>query len=73
MNPSDALENFKLNFNFYALVLTDCRLKDTNGIKFAKEIRRIMGYNIFIVLMTRCFIDHSLRDMELVNVIKGSV
>jgi DNA-binding NtrC family response regulator len=61
LNPFDALENFKLDVNFYTLVLTDFRLKDMNGIKFAKEIRRIRGYSIIIILMTGYFIDHSLR------------
>lgn len=47
----------------------DFRLNDLNGIKFAKEIRKIRGCNIFIILMTGCLMSHSLRQSEMVNVI----
>lgn len=69
LNPYDALENFKIDINFYDLVLTDFRLNDMNGIKFAKEIRKIRGYSIFIVLMTGYFMDSTLRENEMVGVI----
>lgn len=68
-NSHDALENFKIDINFYDLVLTDFRLEEINGIEFAKEIRKIRGYTIFIVLITGYFMDRTLREREIVDVI----
>ncbi len=51
LNPLDALENFNLDTNFYATILTDLLMPDMNGIEFAKHIRRIRK-NISIWLMT---------------------
>lgn len=69
LNSSEALENFKLDVNYYAVVLTDFKMKGMSGTLFAKEIRRIRGKSIVILLMTAYFMDHSLKEQEVFNVI----
>lgn len=69
LNTSEALENFKLDVNYYAFILTDFKMKGMSGTMFAKEIRKIRGKSIVILLMTAYFMDRSLREREVVNVI----
>jgi DNA-binding response OmpR family regulator len=60
LNPLQALENFKMNIDKYSLVLTDYKMEGMNGIEFAKEIRRLKGNNIVIIMITA----FSLQDLE---------
>ena len=69
LNTSEAMENFKLDVNYYAFILTDFKMKDMSGTMFAKEIRKVRGKNIVILLMTAYFMDSSLREREVANVI----
>lgn len=69
LNTSEALENFKLDVNYYAFILTDFKMKDMSGTMFAKEIRKVRGNSIVILLITAYFMDRSLREREVVNVI----
>jgi DNA-binding NtrC family response regulator len=69
LDPQNALKNFKLYFESYNMVLTDFTPTDINGITFAKEIRKIRGNSIFIILMTGYFMSHSLRQSEMVDTI----
>ena len=69
VDSSEALENFYLDVNYYAIVLTDFRLKGMSGTKFAKEIRKVRGKGIVILLMTTYFMDTILRESEVANVI----
>ncbi|MGE0389597.1 MAG: response regulator [Candidatus Nitrosocosmicus sp.] len=69
LDSYEALENFKLDINYYSIILTDFRLNGISGTLFAKEIRRLRGKSIFIILMTAYFIDPTLREREVVNVI----
>lgn len=69
VDSSEALENFYLDVNYYAIVLTDFRLKGMSGTKFAKEIRKVRGKGIVILLMTTYLTDTTLRESEVANVI----
>lgn len=40
-SPIEALEHFKLNFNNFALVLSDIRMPGMNGFEFIRRIRQI--------------------------------
>jgi DNA-binding response OmpR family regulator len=53
------------------LILIDFRLDYINGIKFAKELRKLRGYDIFIKLTTQDFKTHSLREIEIINVVNA--
>lgn len=66
---SESLENINLDIDYYAIVLIDFRLKGMSGTKFAKEIRKVRGKGIVILLMTAYFMNTSLREREVVNVI----
>jgi DNA-binding NtrC family response regulator len=50
-NPSEALEEFRLNQQSYVLLLTDVRMPGLSGIDFAKEAKRIQP-NIKIIVMS---------------------
>ena len=69
LNTSEALENFKLDVNYYAFILTDFKMNGMSGTMFAKEIRKVRGNSIVILLITAYFMDRSLREREVVNVI----
>ena len=73
LNTSEALENFKLDVNYYAFILTDFKMKDMSGTMFAKEIRKVRGNSIVILLMTAYFMDSTLIEREIVNVINKVV
>lgn len=49
-----------MNIDKYSLVLTDYKMEGMNGIEFAKEIRRLKGNNIVIIMITA----FSLQDLE---------
>jgi len=40
-SPIEALEHFKLNYNNFALVLSDIRMPGMNGFEFIRRIRQI--------------------------------
>lgn len=69
LKPSEALENFKLDVNYYAVVLTDFKLEGMSGTIFAREIRKIRDKSIIILLMTAYFMDNPFIEREIVNVI----
>lgn len=69
LSSSEALENFKLDINYYSIVLADFRLDEMNGTNFAKEIRKMRGNGIIIILMTGYFNDPSLKETEIIDVI----
>lgn len=69
LKPSEALENFELDVNYYAFVLTDWKLEGMSGTIFAREIRKLRDKSIIILLMTAYFMDPSLSEREIVNVI----
>jgi DNA-binding response OmpR family regulator len=60
LNPIQALENFKMNIDKYSLVITDYKMEGMNGYEFAREIRRLKGNNIVIIMITA----FSLQDIE---------
>lgn len=66
-NPFAALKNFQMNFDMYAIVLTDFKMKNMNSIEFAREIRKLHGgKGIFIILMTAYSLEDILRKEKLV-------
>lgn len=59
-NPIQALENFRMNIDRYSIVLTDYRMESMNGIELAREIRRLRGNKVVIIMITA----FSLQDIE---------
>ena len=60
LNPLQALENFEMNIDKYSLVLTDYKMEGMNGVELAREIRRLKGNKIVIIMITA----FSLEDIE---------
>jgi two-component system catabolic regulation response regulator CreB/two-component system response regulator ChvI len=50
-NPTAALEEFKLNYESYSLLLTDVRMPGLSGIDFAKQAKGIQP-SIKIIVMS---------------------
>jgi DNA-binding response OmpR family regulator len=59
-NPIQALENFRMNIDRYSIVLTDYRMESMNGIELAREIRRLRGNKVAIIMITA----FSLQDID---------
>lgn len=51
-NANEALKNFRANVNLYSIILTDFKMKGMNGIDLAKEVRRLKGNRVVIILIT---------------------
>ena len=68
LNPLQALENFKMNIDKYSLVLTDYKMEGINGIELAKEIRRIKGNKIVIIMIT-AFTLEDIQNKEITTLI----
>ncbi len=68
-DPFEALKNFQMNLDKYAIVLTDFKMKNMNGVEFAREIRKLRGKDIFIILMTAYSLEDILKEREIVNII----
>ena len=73
LNTAEALENFKLDVNYYAFIPTDFKMKDMSGTMFAKEIQKVRCNSIVILLMIAYFMDRSLIEREVVDVINKVV
>jgi CheY-like chemotaxis protein len=58
-DPLKALENFKANIGLYSIIPTDFKMDDMNGMEFAREIRKLRGKSIFIIMIT----GYSLREL----------
>lgn len=68
-NPSEALKNFQMNIDLYSIVLTDFKMDTMNGIEFAREVRKLLGKGIFMILMTAFSLDDIVKESEIVNII----
>ena len=62
--PSLALENFKINYDDYSLVISDIRMPEINGFEFARSISRIKP-EIKVLLMTAFDYDDTLVNMNM--------
>ena len=62
--PSLALENFKINYDDYCLVISDIRMPEMNGFEFARSISRIKP-EIKVLLMTSFDYDDTLVNMNM--------
>ena len=62
--PSLALENFKINYDDYCLVISDIRMPEMNGFEFARSISRIKP-EIKVLLMTAFDYDDTLVNMNM--------
>ena len=62
--PSLALENFKINYDDYCLVISDIRMPEINGFEFARSISRIKP-EIKVLLMTAFDYDDTLVNMNM--------
>ena len=51
-SAEEALRHFRANINLYSIILTDFRMEGMNGIDFAKEVRRLRGNSIAIIMIT---------------------
>lgn len=68
-NPLEALENFRANVDLYTIVLTDFRMVCMSGIEFAREIRKLRGNSIFIIMITGYSIQNFIDEKEVANLI----
>ena len=71
VDSSEALENFYLDVNYYAIVLTDFRLKGMSGTKFASGLKNsiiiIVHYCIYLHIRAGQFLllDHVINSILL--------
>ena len=61
--PSLALENFRINYKDYGLVISDIKMPETNGFEFARSVSRIKP-KIKVLLMTGFDYDSTLVNMN---------
>ena len=61
--PSLALENFRINYKNYGLVISDIRMPEMNGFEFARSVSRIKP-KIRVLLMTAFDYDSTLLNMN---------
>lgn len=57
-----------MNIDKYSLVLTDYKMEGINGIELAKEIRRIKGNKIVIIMIT-AFTLEDIQNKEITTLI----
>lgn len=67
-SPIEALEHFKLNFNNFALVLSDIRMPGMNGFEFIRRIRQI-NPTIKALLMSAFEFNNNERSSALGSII----
>jgi CheY-like chemotaxis protein len=60
-NPFLALENFKLNYKDYVLIISDIKMRLINGFEFIKRVRQIHP-TVKVLLMSALDIDNDLFD-----------
>ena len=60
-NPFLALENFKLNYKDYVLIISDIKMRLINGFEFIKRVRQIHP-TVKVLLMSALNIDNDLFD-----------
>ena len=60
-NPFLALENFKLNYKDYVLIISDIKMRLINGFEFIKRVRQIHP-TVKVLLMSAVDIDNDLFD-----------
>ena len=51
-SAEEALRHFRANINLYSIILTDFRMEGMNRIDFAKEVRRLRGNSVAIIMIT---------------------
>ena len=67
-SPIEALEHFKLNYNNFALVLSDIRMPGMNGFEFIRRIRQI-NPTIKTLLMSAFEFNNNERSSALGSII----
>ena len=67
-SPIEALEHFKLNYNNFALVLSDIRMPGMNGFEFIRRIRQI-NPTIKALLMSAFEFNNNERSSALGSII----
>jgi len=67
-SPIEALEHFKLNYNNFALVLSDIRMSGMNGFEFIRRIRQI-NPTIKALLMSAFEFNNNERSSALGSII----
>jgi CheY-like chemotaxis protein len=67
-SPIEALEHFKVNYNNFALVLSDIRMPGMNGFEFIGRIRQI-NPTIKALIMSAFEFNNNERSMALGSII----
>ena len=68
-NADRALLHFRASLILYSIIITDFRMEGMNGIEFAKEVRRLKGNSIVIIMITAFSIYEIVDKEEVVNVV----
>jgi two-component system, sensor histidine kinase and response regulator len=68
-NASQALVNFRANIDLYSIILTDFKLKGMNGMELAKEIRRLKGNSVLIIMITGYSVYEVATEAEVATII----
>ena len=68
-NATDALINFRANIDLYSIILTDFKMEGMNGIELAKEIRRLKGNSVLIIMITGYSIYENATREEVASII----
>ncbi|MDR4491853.1 MAG: response regulator [Candidatus Nitrosocosmicus sp.] len=68
-NPGEALQHFSSNMESYSIVLTDFVMEGMGGFEFAKEIKRLSGNGVPIIMLTGYSINDFATEEEIANTV----
>lgn len=69
LNAKEALHYFSSNMDSFYIVLTDFKMEEINGLDFAKEVRRLGGNSVTIIILTGYSIYDIATEEEIANIV----